>query len=210
MNHLSIDAIMTSGPVIPVLAINQLDHAVPLAKALVAGGLRVLEITLRTDCALAAITCIRQAVPDAIVGAGTIRTASHVTRAADAGAQFAVSPGFTPDLAKAAMSQTIPLLPGVATASEIMNAHDHGFTHLKFFPAEASGGVTALQSFKGPFPDIRFCPTGGITLQNARAYLALPNVLCVGGSWVAPRSLVEKSDWKGIEALAAATLGIGG
>lgn len=210
MTYPAISTLLTTGPIIPVLTINRIDHAIPLAQALVAGGLRVLEITLRTDCALEAIAHIRKGVPDAIAGAGTVRTSDDFKKAVTAGAHFIVSPGLTPDLVRTAQAHAIPFLPGVATASEIMRARDSGFTHLKFFPAEAAGGISALQSFKGPFPDIRFCPTGGITARNLSTYLALPTVPCVGGSWVAPQSLIEKNDWNAIQAMAATTLGSGG
>ncbi|GEQ99016.1 hypothetical protein JCM17844_26530 [Iodidimonas gelatinilytica] len=158
----AIHTIMTTAPVIPVLAIDHIEHAVPLAQALVAGGLRVLEITLRTDAAIPAIEAMAQQVPGAIVGAGTIRTPDDLKRVEQAGARFAVSPGLTDAVAKAAQTSTVPLLPGVATASEVMRANDHGFDHLKFFPAESSGGVAAIKNFSGPFPNVFFCPTGGI------------------------------------------------
>ncbi|HWA30691.1 MAG TPA: bifunctional 4-hydroxy-2-oxoglutarate aldolase/2-dehydro-3-deoxy-phosphogluconate aldolase [Rhizomicrobium sp.] len=194
-----ISSIVSVAPVIPVLTIARIADAVPLAEALVEGGLPVLEVTLRTRAALDAISAIAHDVPAAVVGAGTVLAAADLKRAYDAGAQFAVSPGFTEELARDAI---LPLLPGVATASEIMRGRALGFAHFKFFPAESSGGVAALKSFAGPFADIRFCPTGGVTAQTAPAYLALANVACVGGSWMAPNRMVEAGDWNGITALA--------
>ncbi|HUB85140.1 MAG TPA: bifunctional 4-hydroxy-2-oxoglutarate aldolase/2-dehydro-3-deoxy-phosphogluconate aldolase [Rhizomicrobium sp.] len=195
----SIASVLTRAPVIPVLTIAGIDNAVPLARALCKGGLTVLEVTLRTDTALEAITTIAREVPDAVVGAGTVLAPSDIYRAREAGARFAVSPGLTDSLARAT---ALPLLPGVATASEIMRGKEWGFTHFKFFPAESSGGVAALKSFAGPFANIRFCPTGGITAQTAPDYLALPNVLCVGGSWMVPQAMIDGHDWNGITALA--------
>lgn len=199
-----LDDIMTAAPVIPVLAIDSPERAVPLARALVAGGLPVLEVTLRTADALLCIAAIARDVPEAVVGAGTVLTAEDLMAVGEAGARFAVSPGLTDALAQAARAAPVPLLPGVATASEIMGARAAGFERLKFFPAEAAGGIAALKSFAGPFPSVRFCPTGGVGARNLRAYLALPNVLCAGGSWVAPNAAVQQGDWAGIERLAAA------
>lgn len=201
--------ILTRTPVIPVLVIRRLDEAVPLARALVAGGLTVLEVTLRTPYALAAIAAIRYAVPTALVGAGTVRRPNDLEAAAGAGAQFAVSPGLTPELSKAAARCPVPLLPGVMTPSEAMTAFDAGFTHLKLFPAEPAGGVDLLRALAGPMPELRFCPTGGITLELAPAYLALPNVVCVGGSWMVPSAQIEAGEWGDITQLAtdAAALG---
>lgn len=204
-----IEAIMRAAPVIPVLAISRLSDAVPLARALCEGGLRVLEITLRTDVAEDVIAAIAREVPDAIVGAGTVRRPDDLARVARVGARFAVSPGLTPPLVEAAQSSPIPLLPGVATASEIMAANDAGFSHLKFFPAESSGGLAAIRSFAGPFPDVRFCPTGGIDREKAAAYLAEKTVLCVGGSWIAPKDLVASGDWIAIGRLAAEAAALG-
>lgn len=196
---------LARAPVVPVLTIEHLAHAVPLAKALVAGGLTALEITLRTDAALAAIRAIRDAVPAAVPGVGTVVRASDFAAAAAAGAEFAVSPGFTAELAAAAQVQgAMPFLPGVSTASELMVATAAGFEVLKFFPAEPAGGVAALRALAGPFPDVRFCPTGGISADNAGDYLALPNVVAVGGSWVAPKDAVASGDWGRITALARA------
>lgn len=195
--------ILAHAPVLPVLVIKRLEDAVPLARALVAGGLPVLEITLRTAAALDAIRAIGAAVPEAIVGAGTITRAEHLDAVAHAGARFAVSPGLTGSLARAAALASIPLLPGVATATETMNALDAGFTHLKFFPAQESGGTAMLRALAGPLPAATFCPTGGVTPQNAPEYLALPNVVCVGGTWMAPAALVEARDWNAVTQLAA-------
>jgi len=189
-------------PVIPVIVIDDASHAVPMAQALVKGGIRVLEVTLRTPSALDSIRRIRREVKDAIVGAGTVLTPEQFTAVADAGAQFVVSPGLTPALAEAAKATALPLLPGAVTPSEIMLAMQLGFHHLKFFPAQQSGGVAMLKALSGPFGTIRFCPTGGITLETAADYLALDNVACIGGSWLTPKALMEKQDWAGIQKLA--------
>jgi 2-dehydro-3-deoxyphosphogluconate aldolase/(4S)-4-hydroxy-2-oxoglutarate aldolase len=201
----TIDEIIGATPVIPVLTIARIDDAVPLAQALTEGGLKVLEMTLRTPAALGAIEAIARAVPHAVAGAGTVMTSDDLKRARDAGAQFAVSPGLTEQLAR---DVALPLLPGVATASEIMRGRELGFDRFKFFPAESSGGIAALKAFAGPFADIRFCPTGGITAKIAPDYLALANVMCVGGSWMAPPSMIEARDWKGIAKLARAAAGL--
>lgn len=197
-----IESIMTIGPVIPVMVIEHLDDAVPLARALVNGGLKVLEITLRTACALDAITKIKNNVPDAIVGAGTILTPKDLNLAISAGSEFLVSPGYTPSLIEAALSEDVPILPGVATPSEAMQLAEYGISHMKFFPAEAAGGIKMLQSIGSPLPHLKFCPTGGITAQNAQNYLALNNVLCVGGTWMMQKSQIQQKDWHGIELLA--------
>ena len=181
-----IEAVMRTAPVIPVLVIDEVDHARPVAEALVAGGLKVLEVTLRTPAALEAIAIMRQ-VPGAIVGAGTVLNPLQLDGAVAAGAEFIVSPGLTRSVGEAALSAGVPLLPGVANASDIMLGLDLGFTHFKFFPAETSGGIPALKALAGPFHSVRFCPTGGITPQSAPAWLALDPVLCVGGSWLVPR-----------------------
>jgi 2-dehydro-3-deoxyphosphogluconate aldolase/(4S)-4-hydroxy-2-oxoglutarate aldolase len=194
--------ILALAPVIPVLTVEQLAHAAPLAKALYAGGLKVLEITLRTDAALDVIAAMRMAVPNAVVGAGTLVRPQDFKRADGAGAQFAVTPGLTPELADAARNVGYPLLPGIATPSEILQALHFGYDTLKFFPAQQAGGIPMLQAFGGPFANVAFCPTGGISRNTAPAFLRLPNVLCVGGSWVAPKALVDQGDWEGIEALA--------
>jgi 2-dehydro-3-deoxyphosphogluconate aldolase/(4S)-4-hydroxy-2-oxoglutarate aldolase len=198
----NIREIVGLAPVIPVLTITELADAVPLARALSAGGLRVLEITLRTPVALAAIEAMRKAVPDAIIGVGTLTRAVDFAAADRAGAQFGVTPGLTPDLAAASRGARFPLLPGVMTPTELIAARNAGFNVLKLFPAEQAGGLGMLRALGGPFPDVLFCPTGGITRVTAPDYLALPNVACVGGSWFAPRALVSAGDWVGIEALA--------
>ena len=192
------------GPVIPVIVIEDLAHAVPLAEALVAGGVRVLEVTLRSAVALKAIEAMARAVPDAIVGAGTLRTAADARAAKDAGSTFAVSPGFTPALSAACREVGLPLLPGVASASEVMTANDHGHRFLKLFPATAVGGVNLLKGLAGPFADIAFCPTGGITPETAPQFLALPNVKVCGGSWLTPKDALQAGDWARITALARA------
>lgn len=189
-------------PVIPLLTISELEHAVPLARALAAGGLRVLEITLRTPVALAAIEAMRKAVPEAVIGVGALTRAVDFAAAGRAGAQFGVTPGLTPELAAAARGARFPLLPGIMTPTELIAARTQGFNVLKLFPAQHAGGIGMLQALAGPFPDVLFCPTGGITRATAPDYLALSNVACVGGSWVAPRALLAAGDWGGIEALA--------
>ena len=190
------------GPVIPVIVIERLDDAVPLASALVAGGVRVLEVTLRTPAALPAIEAIARAVPQAIVGAGTIRNAGDARRASDAGCVFGVSPGYTAGVAHAARDVGLPLLPGVATASEVMLACADGFSFVKFFPATAAGGIPMLKALAGPFPDVVFCPTGGITAETAPQFLALPNVKVCGGSWLTPADAITARDWDRITRLA--------
>jgi 2-dehydro-3-deoxyphosphogluconate aldolase / (4S)-4-hydroxy-2-oxoglutarate aldolase len=194
--------IMKVAPVIPVLIVEKVEHAVPLAKALCAGGLKVLEVTLRTSAALAAIEAIRKAVPDAIVGVGTLTKPDDFVQAQNAGAQFGVSPGLTADLVQAARNANFPLLPGVMTPTEVIFARSQGFTALKLFPAMQAGGIGMLQAMSSPFADTVFCPTGGITRETASDFLALKNVLCVGGSWVAPSKMVIAGDWSGIETLA--------
>lgn len=199
---MNIREIVGTAPVIPVLTVSVLEHAVPLARALVAGGLRVLEITLRTPIALEAIAAIRRAVTDAIVGAGTLTRAVDFAAAARAGVQFAVTPGLTPELASAAHEVSLPLLPGVMSPTELIVARNAGFNVLKLFPALQAGGVAMVRALAAPFPDVVFCPTGGITSATAAEYLSLPNVICVGGSWITPSSLLSSRDWGGIEALA--------
>ncbi len=198
----SAEQILTSGPVVPVIVINKLEHAVPLAKALVAGGVRVLEVTLRTACAIDAIKAIAKEVPEAILGAGTVLNPEQLAEVTAAGAQFAISPGLTDSLLKAANEGTIPLIPGISTVSELMLGLDAGLREFKFFPAEANGGVKALQAIAGPFPQVRFCPTGGITPGNYRDYLALKSVLCIGGSWLVPADALESGDYDRITQLA--------
>jgi len=197
-------AILKRAPVIPVLTVHGPDDAVPLAQALVDGGLPVLEVTLRTGGALKAIEAIAHAVPDAIVGAGTVLSASQVEEARSAGSRFLVSPGSTLKLAEAATHAGIPLLPGVATASEAMAMAELGYHVLKFFPAEPAGGVAYLKSLSAPLPHLMFCPTGGIDETKAKSYLALPNVVCVGGSWITPADAVKAGEWIRITELAKA------
>ena len=187
--------------VIPVLTIEKVEHAVPLAKALVAGGVRTLEVTLRTDAAVAAAKAIIAEVPDAIVGIGTILNPDDLERAKALGAKFGISPGLTPELLKAAPASDLPFAPGVATASELMQALAAGFDVVKFFPAEQAGGIKTLRALAGPFPNVRFCPTGGIGDANAATWLAEPNVLCVGGSWVCPPAEIRAGNWAGITAM---------
>lgn len=195
--------VMRDAPVIPVIVLSDVEHAVPLARALVAGGIRMLEVTLRTAAAIACIEAIAKEVPDAVVGAGTVRNAADAQAAALAGARFAVSPGYTHGVGKACQELGLALLPGVATGSEIMMAQEDGFNHLKFFPAMQSGGAPMLKAWQGPFPDVKFCPTGGIHAGNAAEFLALSNVACVGGSWLTPADAVAAGDWDRITKLAA-------
>jgi 2-dehydro-3-deoxyphosphogluconate aldolase/(4S)-4-hydroxy-2-oxoglutarate aldolase len=192
------------GPVIPVIVIQRLQDAVPLAQALVAGGVRVLEVTMRTPVALAAIEAIARAVPEAIVGAGTIRSAADARAAKDAGSLFGVSPGYTAAVGAACRAAGLPLLPGVATASEVMAAQADGLDFLKFFPATAAGGIPMLKALAGPFPDVSFCPTGGITPETAPQFLALANVRVCGGSWLTPADAVAAGEWSRITELARA------
>jgi 2-dehydro-3-deoxyphosphogluconate aldolase/(4S)-4-hydroxy-2-oxoglutarate aldolase len=192
------------GPVIPVIVLEHVEHAVPLARALVQGGVRVLEVTLRTKAALACIEAIAKHVPEAVVGAGTLRTTDDVHAAKRAGCQFGVSPGYTSEIAQTCRAVGLPLLPGVATASEVMQANADGFSFLKFFPATAAGGIPMLKALAGPFPDVAFCPTGGITPETAPQFLALPNVKVCGGSWLTPADAVNAGDWARITALAKA------
>ncbi|UEM05565.1 bifunctional 4-hydroxy-2-oxoglutarate aldolase/2-dehydro-3-deoxy-phosphogluconate aldolase [Skermanella rosea] len=200
----TISAILALGPVVPVLTIDDVETAVPLARALAKGGLPAIEVTLRTAASPDAIRAIAAEVPEAVVGAGTILTPKHYEAAVDAGARFIVSPGCTPDLVRAATESEVPFLPGAATASEVMSLMGANFTHMKFFPAGPAGGVKMLAALAAPLPAVRFCPTGGVTLENAPDYLALPNVACVGGSWVAPADAVKARDWGRIEELARA------
>lgn len=204
VNKLSTLDLPTYGPVVPVIVIDRLEDAVPLAQALVEGGVRVLEVTLRTPAALPAIEAMARAVPEAIVGAGTVLGAADAQRARDAGAVFAVSPGYTSALGLACRSLGLPLLPGVATSAEIMAALDDGYSFLKLFPAEAVGGIPLLKAWASPFGQVSFCPTGGITVATAPDYLALPNVRCVGGSWLTPAPALAQRDWTRITELARA------
>lgn len=201
---MAIAAIVARAPVIPVLTIDRVADAVPLARALVKGGLPVLEITLRTTAAIEALKVIVADVPDAIVGAGTVLNEAQLDQARAAGARFGVSPGCTPALMAAVAKAGLPFLPGVQTVSEALALAEQGFRILKFFPAGSAGGAGWLKAVAAPLPDIRFCPTGGIDQENAAAYLALPNVACVGGSWVAPRAAMAAGQWDAIERLAAA------
>ena len=201
---MTLDQIMRAAPVIPVIMIDDLAHAVPLARALVKGGLKVLEITLRTPVAMDAIRAIIRDVEGAIVGAGTVLSPKQLEEVAALGCRFAVSPGFTPALLDAATtSPACPLLPGAASASEVMQLLDRGHERLKFFPAEAAGGAAFLKSVASPLPEAKFCPTGGVGPDNAAQYLALSNVLCVGGSWVVPKEAIAAGNWERIEGLAA-------
>ena len=201
---LAVDAILSRAPVLPVLSIGRPDDAVPLARALVEAGLRVLEVTLRTPDALEAIRRIIAEVPDAIVGAGTVLDAAQLDDVSRAGAAFAIAPGSSPRLYAAAAEAAIPFIPAIATASDIMLGLEHGHRRFKFFPAAASGGIAALRSFAGPFPDVRFCPTGGIDAATSRDYLALANVVTVGGSWMVPGDALAGRDWARIGELARA------
>jgi len=196
--------IMRTSLVIPVIAIDDIDHAVPLARALVAGGIRVLEVTLRTAHGLAAIRAIAEQVPDAIVGVGTLTQPDEFAAAREAGAVFGVSPGLTSMLINAAKTSGLPLLPGVMTPSEVMAACEHGFRQLKLFPAVPAGGIGMLNAIAGPLPDITFCPTGGISIETAAQFLACKNVACVGGSWLTPKDALQAGDWARITLLAAA------
>lgn len=202
--QLSAAHVMRDAPVIPVIVLNDVRQAVPLARALIAGGIRMLEVTLRTPQALACIAAIAREVHDAVVGAGTVRSAADAIAAKDAGARFAVSPGFTPALGRQCRDLDLPLLPGVATASEIMLAQEEGFKALKFFPALQAGGLAMLKAWQGPFGDVIFCPTGGIHAGNAQEFLAQPNVACVGGSWLVPGDALARGDWDAITSLARA------
>lgn len=194
--------VMQDAPVIPVIVLTDVRQAVLLARALVAGGIRMLEVTLRTPQALACIEAIARDVPEAVAGAGTVRSAADAQACAMAGARFAVSPGYTHALGQACRDAALPLLPGVATGSEIMMAQQDGLAELKFFPALQAGGPAMLKAWSGPFGDVRFCPTGGITAANAAEFLALPNVVCVGGSWLTPTEALARGDWAHITALA--------
>ena len=194
--------IVAVAPVIPVIVLEDAAIAVPLARALVAGGLKVIEVTLRTGAAIGAIEAIAGEVEGAIVGAGTVLSKGQLVAAARAGARFIVSPGVNDDLLKAADDSPVPFLPGAATASEVMQLMDSGYTIQKFFPAEPAGGIAYLKALASPLPAVSFCPTGGIDAKNAAAYLALPNVVCVGGSWVTPKDALAKGDWARVTTLA--------
>jgi 2-dehydro-3-deoxyphosphogluconate aldolase/(4S)-4-hydroxy-2-oxoglutarate aldolase len=202
--------ILEAGPVVPVMVIEELEHAVPLARALVAGGVRVLEIVLRTPQAMDAIRAIVREVPEALTGAGTVLNAHDLRAVTEAGAVFAISPGLTRELLEAAKQGPIALIPGIATISELMLGLDKGYQHFKFFPAEAAGGIQMLKAISGPFPQVRFCPTGGISAANYCEYLALNNVSCVGGSWIVASDLIAARNWPAITELAAKTIAAAG
>lgn len=207
-NALTALQVMQDAPVIPVIVLNELAHAVPLARALLAGGIRMLEVTLRTPLALACMEAIARDVPDAVLGAGTVRSAADARAAAMAGARFAVSPGYTHKIGQACHDLGLPLLPGVATGSEILMCQEDGLSALKFFPAMQAGGLAMLKAWGGPFADVKFCPTGGITLANAPEFLVLPNVVCVGGSWLVPADALAFGDWARVTQLARDTLAL--
>jgi len=194
------------GPIVPVLVIKDVKDALPIAEALLAADIKVLEVTLRTPAALDVISTIAKHLPEAVVGAGTVTNRELLQRSSDAGAKFAISPGLTQDLLQAGKEGNTALIPGISSISELMDGVDSGYDHLKFFPAEASGGVKAIQSIGGPFPDIKFCPTGGINLNNVRDYLALPNVACCGGSWLVSDEIVNNQNWQEITRLAKQVL----
>ncbi|MBN8746253.1 KHG/KDPG aldolase [Xylophilus ampelinus] len=194
--------VMRDAPVIPVIVLHDVKDAVPLARALVAGGIRMLEVTLRTREALECIEAIAKEVPEAVAGAGTIRSAADAQASALAGARFGVSPGYTRSVGKACHDLGLPLLPGVATGSEIMLAQEDGYTELKFFPAVQAGGINMLKAWQGPFGEVKFCPTGGVHAGNAADFLALANVACVGGSWIVPTEAIAAKDWGRVETLA--------
>lgn len=206
MKNLTALDVLTTSPIVPVIAIKHIKDAVPLANALVEAGVNVLEVTLRTDCGLEAIKAIKQQVPHAIVGAGTVTNPLQYQQAVEAGAQFVISPGLTESLLQKSTEYEIPFIPGIATPSELMLAKDYGLSYLKFFPAEINGGIKALQAFTGPFPEIKFCPTGGISEKNYRDYLALNNVLCVGGTWFVPNDAIAQGDFTKITALAKSAI----
>lgn len=194
--------VFSQGPVVPVLVIEKVEDALPIARSLMEGGIKVLEVTLRTQAALAVIETIAKEIPDAYIGAGTVTNREQLKAVTDAGAKFAISPGLTADLLAAGREGSIPLIPGISNISDLMKANDAGYDHLKFFPAEAAGGVKTLKSIGGPFPNVVFCPTGGIGPSNYKEYLALPNVRCVGGSWVAPNDAIENKQWHELTELA--------
>jgi len=194
------------GPIVPVLVIKNVEDALPIAEALLAADVKVLEVTLRTPAALDVISLIAKELPEAVVGAGTVTNRELLQRSADAGAKFAISPGLTKDLLQAGNEGNIALIPGISSISELMDGIDFGYDHFKFFPAEASGGVKAIQSIGGPFPDVRFCPTGGINIDNIKHYLALQNVMCCGGSWLVSDEIVAAKEWQKVTALALQAL----
>lgn len=196
------------GPIVPVLVINKVEDALPIAEALLAADIKVLEVTLRTPSALDVISIIAKELPEAIIGSGTVTNRQQLQQSIDAGAKFAISPGLTKDLLQAGNDANIALIPGISSISELMDASDFGYDHLKFFPAEASGGINAIKSIGGPFPNIKFCPTGGINVNNVRDYLALSNVACCGGSWLVPNNVVETKNWSEITKLSREALNL--
>ena len=198
----SAEEILTMGPVVPVIVIERLEDAVPLAKALIAGGVKVLEVTLRTECALEAIKKIIKEVPEAVVGAGTVTSVEQLKQVTEAGVEFIITPGITDAILKAAVEGPVPVIPGIATISELLTAQEYGLTALKFFPAEINGGVAALKAFAGPCGYMKFCPTGGVNPKNYRDYLALNNVLCVGGTWFIPTDAIANGDFTKITQMA--------
>lgn len=205
-NSLSASSLLAMGPVVPVIVLHDLADAEPLADAVLNGGIQVLEITLRTPVALEAIHLIRRQFAKACVGAGTVINSQQLQQCREAGAQFAISPGATPALLKAGLASDIPLIPGVSSVSEIMEGLDHEYHQFKFFPAEAMGGINLLKALSAPFPTLRFCPTGGIHDKNYLDYLALPNVECVGGSWIVPDEAIKQKNWSLITHLCATAL----
>jgi|TARA_B110000977_G_scaffold115482_1_gene149210 2-dehydro-3-deoxyphosphogluconate aldolase/(4S)-4-hydroxy-2-oxoglutarate aldolase len=202
--------LLAGNPVIPVITLDRVEDAVPLAEALVAGGLKVLEVTLRTEAAIEGIKQIIKHVPGAIVGTGTVCNEQQIKLSEDIGCQFMISPGATDKLLQAAQKSSVPFLPGISSVSELMRGLEYGHRDFKFFPAEAAGGVPVLKAMAGPFSDVKFCPTGGIGLHNVLAYLALPNVLCVGGSWIAQPKLIQAKNWAEIEKLAREAVALAG
>ncbi|MDX1456085.1 MAG: bifunctional 4-hydroxy-2-oxoglutarate aldolase/2-dehydro-3-deoxy-phosphogluconate aldolase [Marinobacter sp.] len=203
-----INQVLTASPLVPVITVHQPEHALPLAKALVEGGIRVLEVTLRTEFGLAAIEQLRSAIPDVWVGAGTVTSVEQYRAVERAGAQFVITPGVTEAILEHGASSEAPLLPGISTISELMMGYSLGYRAFKFFPAEISGGKAALKAFSGPFADVMFCPTGGIRQQTAKDYLALPNVQCVGGTWLTPAEAMEQGNWSDISTLARESLAL--
>ncbi|EPJ53010.1 MAG: 2-keto-3-deoxy-6-phosphogluconate aldolase [Osedax symbiont Rs2] len=201
-----IDDFCTQSPIIPVVAIASSTDAIPLANALLEGGIKVIEITLRTSAALEAIQLIAEQLPEMQVAAGTVLNPLQYQQAIDAGAQLVISPGITENLLDKGQNNPVPLLPGISSASELMMALDKGYSRCKFFPAEAAGSIAMLKALNGPFSQVKFCPTGGITLENAKSFLALSNVICVGGSWLSPSKLIEQQDWSGISRIARQSL----
>ena len=199
--QLTPDRLFATGPVVPVIVINKIEQALPLARALLDGGISVMEVTLRTDCAMAAIELIAREFPDALVGAGTVLNEQQLAAVTAAGAKFAISPGSTPALLAAANRGSVPLIPGVVSPSELMSGLEQGYDHFKFFPAETNGGVKALKALGAPFAGVKFCPTGGISLNNAADYLALESVSCIGGSWIVPGDLIDAGRWDDITRL---------